>query len=294
VGRSDASAGDERAKLAAFVETVARSGRERFRDLPWRRSRDPYAVLLSEVMLQQTQAARVVPKYLAWLEAFPTLEALAAAPLEPVLEAWQGLGYNRRAIALSRTAQEVCSAHGGQLPTSEAELLRLPGIGPSTAAGVLVFAHNEPAVYLETNVRTVVLHELLADRTAVPDREITPLVRLALGEAMSQGLDPRQWYFALLDHGAHLKQTLPNPSRRSAHHSRQSSFAGSRRQKRAWLLRAVLGECGHATDAYASRLAEYERAAGRTPPTAEEVSGILGDLAAEGFITREGGVWFVT
>ena len=155
---------------------VVARGRELYRDLPWRNTRDPYAVLLSEVMLQQTQVPRVVPKYEAWLEEFPTLDALAAAPLEPVLRAWQGLGYNRRAIALKRTAEEVVERFGGQLPSDEAALRSLPGIGPATASGVRAFAFELPGVYLETNVRAVFLHELFADRDGVTDRELTPLV----------------------------------------------------------------------------------------------------------------------
>lgn len=281
------------AQLAAFVTSVARSGREHYRDLPWRTTRDPYAVLLSEVMLQQTQVARVVPKYLAWIEAFPTLEALAAAPLEPVLEAWQGLGYNRRAVALKRTAEQVCERHLCHLPADETELRLLPGIGPSTAAGVLVFAHDLPALYLETNVRTVFLHELFADCSGVKDREIEPLARLALGEASSQGIGPREWSLALLDHGAHLKRSMPNPSRRSAHHTRQSAFEGSRRQKRAWLLRAVIADAGLRAEEYASRLAAAEQSAGREAPSAEDVAEILGGLAGEGFLVSEGDVWVV-
>jgi A/G-specific adenine glycosylase len=244
-------------------------------------------------MLQQTQVARVVPKYFAWLEAFPTLKALADAPLEPVLGAWQGLGYNRRAVALKRTAEQVCERHQCLLPANESELRLLPGIGPSTAAGVLVFAHDLPAVYLETNVRTVFLHELFADRVGVKDREIEPLASLALGEASSQGIGPRDWSIALLDHGAHLKQALPNPSRRSAHHTWQSAFEGSRRQKRAWLLRAVIADAGLPAEEYASRLATAERAAGREAPTIEDIAEILGDLAVEGFLAHERDGWVV-
>jgi A/G-specific adenine glycosylase len=296
--------------LAAFVARVAERGRELYRDHPWRNTRDPYAVLLSEVMLQQTQVPRVVPKWEAWLEEFPTLDALAAAPLEPVLRAWQGLGYNRRAIALKRAAEEVVAHHSGKLPSDEAALRALPGIGPATASGVRAFAFELPGVYLETNVRAVFLHELYPDRDGVTDRELTPLIAAAVDEAARQGISPRDWYYALLDYGAQLKRELPNPSRRSAHHTKQSAFEGSRRQKRAWLLRAVMAEPGCDADTYALALAQWQRAeepgvtgahapgsngrtTGVTHPDSAETLDILEALAADGFIVRDGDSWFV-
>jgi A/G-specific adenine glycosylase len=280
-------------RLPRFVADVVVRGRELYRDHPWRNTRDPYAVLLSEVMLQQTQVPRVVPKWEAWLEEFPTLDALAAAPLEPVLRAWQGLGYNRRAVALKRTAEEVVERFGGELPSDEAELRSLPGIGPATASGVRAFAFELPGVYLETNVRTVFLHELFADRDDVTDRELTPLIAAAVGEAARQGVSPRVWYYALLDYGAQLKRELPNPSRRSAHHTTQSRFEGSRRQKRAWLLRAVMSGPGSTADDLAEQLATTDSRAARPAPGADDVLGILEQLARDGFLSREGDGWFV-
>jgi len=272
---------------------VLQSGHEHYRELPWRATRDPYAVLVSEVMLQQTQVARVVPKYAEWLERFPTLGTLADAPLEPVLELWSGLGYNRRALALKRTAESACELYAGRLPETEAELRSLPGIGPATAAGVRVFAHDAPAIYLETNVRAVFLHDLLGDREDVPDTRVRPLVHAALEAAMEEGVRPRDWYTALLDRGAHLKRSVPNPSQRSAHHRRQSPFEGSRRQKRAWLLRAVMADPGCSADEYARRLAEFERAAGRAEPAPGLSEELLGVLTSEGLLAREGEEWFV-
>ena len=287
-------------RLSEFVTLVAEQGRLLYRDFPWRRTTDPYAVLVSEVMLQQTQVARVERRYDEWIADFPTLEALAAAPLEVVLESWQGLGYNRRAVALKRAAEQiVADADAGgvpgppTLPADETALRALPGVGPATAAGVLAFAFDLPAVYLETNVRTVFLHELLADRDNVPDREIVPLVSAAVDEAAGQGVSARVWYYALLDYGAHLKRTLPNPSRRSAHHARQSRFEGSRRQKRAWLLRAVLAGSGECADGLARELSEFERAAGRDGVPAHEVEAILVAMADEGFVVCHDGGWFV-
>ena len=122
------------------------------RDLPWRRTRDPYAILVSEVMLQQTQAARVVPYFEAWMERFPDPAALAAAPVEDVLRAWSGLGYNRRALALRRAAAIV--ARDGW-PAGAAGLRALPGVGPYTAAAVASFAWDEPVAVVDTNVRRV-------------------------------------------------------------------------------------------------------------------------------------------
>lgn len=267
------------ATIAAFRDVVyeywRRSGRH---DLPWRQTSDPYAVLVSEMMLQQTQVARVTPRFDAWLERFPSIDALAAAPLAAVLEQWQGLGYNRRAIALKRLAEEVSSDMAGVLPDTEAALRALPGIGPATAAGVLAFAHGSPVVYLETNVRAVCLHHFFAEHDSVPDREIVPIVAAILDPE-----NPRDWYYALLDYGVHLKSTLPNPSRRSRHHTKQSTFQGSRRQKRAMLLRGVLAEPGLTSAALASGLGLDEHLA----------ESILDELASEGFLVCDDGRYTV-
>jgi len=296
------AAGLDAARLDEFVTTVAREGHTLYRDLPWRRTRDPYAVLVSEVMLQQTQVPRVLVRYDEWLADFPTLDALASAPLEAVLRAWQGLGYNRRAIALKRTAELVVAEHGvaganvshqPALPEDERALLALPGVGPATASGIRAFAFDLPGVYLETNVRTVVLHELFRERDGVPDKEIVPILTAALAEAESRGITPRVWYYALLDYGAHLKRTVPNPSRRSSHHTRQSAFVGSVRQKRAWLLRAVMASPGEPTETYAANLAAAEVAAGREAPEPGVVLGILEALEADGFLRCGEGQWAV-
>ena len=275
---------DER--LAAFCETVRERGRELYRDLPWRRTDDPYAILLSEVMLQQTQVSRVMGRWEEWLDAFPTPAALAAAPVPPVLELWQGMGYNRRALNLKRAAEEVVARFDGQVPSGRKDLLSLPGIGPATAAGVRAFAFREPDVYLETNVRTVFIHELFPDREGVSDKELTPLVEATC----PQGPEVREWYYALLDYGAHLKRTLPNPSRRSKHHSRQSKFEGSHRQKRAYLLRRVLETPADAS-ALAADLSAFERKAGRDAVAPEDAEGILRELEREGFVIYDGDLW---
>lgn len=263
-----------------FIERVRRMGAECHRSLPWRYIDDPYAVLVSEVMLQQTQVARVERFWRRFLAVFPTVDALAAADTAAVLELWQGLGYNRRALALKRAAEECATRYGGQLPRGYDELLALPGIGPATAAGVRAFAFDEPGVYLETNVRAVFIHELFPNDEAVRDRQLEPYVADSCPAD-----DPRGWYYALLDYGAHLKATVPNPSRKSAHHARQSAFEGSRRQKRSWVVRRVLAAeaAGVEPAQVLAELNEAEAAAGR-PAVDEALFGsIVADLESEGF-----------
>ncbi|MCL2807353.1 MAG: adenine glycosylase [Coriobacteriia bacterium] len=264
-----------------FIAKVLAQGKELYRDFAWRRTSDPYAVLVSEVMLQQTQTSRVQRYYDTWMSQFPVIDALAAASIHDVLEAWQGLGYNRRALALKKTADEVCKSYSGVLPSSAKELTALPGIGPATAAGIISFAHNQFAVYLETNVRAVLLHELFPTADKVDDRELNELLTHINARACAQGFSARSWNYALLDYGAHLKKMYPNPSRRSKHHSRQSPYEGSRRQKRARLLEAILACPGQSTDDLAERH-HYDR---------ELTHSILQDLAGEGFILLHANAW---
>lgn len=273
--------------LERFVERVWAEGGSRYRELPWRNIDDAYAVLVSEVMLQQTQVVRVLKHWERFLALFPTPDALAAADTALVLEQWQGLGYNRRALALKRAAEQCSERYGGLLPREYDELVELPGIGPATAAGVRAFAYNEPSVYIETNVRTVFIHELFPHAESVSDKELRPLV-----EETCPTDEPRAWYYALLDWGAHLKQVTVNPSRRSAHYTRQSAFTGSRRQKRAEMLRCVLADPGMSPDALFDRLDAFEREADRGSAERAEFDSILADMVAEGFFRREGDALF--
>lgn len=270
------------AQLEAFTATVWREGEAHHRDLPWRYIDDPYEVLVSEIMLQQTQVVRVEKYWPRFLEHFPTLDALAAAEVPLVLEMWQGLGYNRRALALKRTA-EYCSEHyAGKLPETYEDLLALPGIGPATAGGVMAFAFQKPSLYLETNVRTVFLHELFPDQEGVSDKALEPLVRATCSEA-----DPRGWYYALLDYGAYLKSIMPNPSRRSKHYAKQSAFEGSKRQKRAELVRIVLAQSGISTEEAQCALDEFERSKGRDGVDPALFDGLIRELATEGFFVLD-------
>ena len=280
-----------------FRRLVLTRGRELYRDLPWRRTRDPYGIWVSEVMLQQTQVARVDGRWQRWLARFPSLEALARAEVADVLEEWQGMGYNRRALSLRAAAQAMVDG-GGEMPSDERELVALPGIGPATAAGIRAFAFDLPATYLETNVRTVFLHELFSDAEDVPDSALLPLVRETCPkDASNPDDDPRTWYYALLDYGAYLKRTVPNPSRRSRSHVRQSRFEGSHRQKRAEVVRLLLEarqiDGGLTPDQVIDGLSQAEVAAGRETPDPREILGILDELAAEGFCLLERGTWRV-
>ena len=287
-------------ELRAFVEFVAKKGRELYRDLPWRRTYDPYAIWISEVMLQQTQVSRVDGRWQRWLERFPTVDALAAAAPSDVLEEWQGLGYNRRALSVHRAAQAISEA-GGVFPQDPKELVKLPGIGPATAAGICAFAFNLHGVYLETNVRTVFLHELYPQAEGVPDSELVPLVELTCpasiagaADAAATELTPRSWYYALLDYGAYLKKTIPNPSRRSKSHVKQSRFEGSHRQKRAELLRVLLAhkdEGGAEFETLHQELCQIEVNAGRETLDEQVTLGLLEELAKEGFCQKNDEYW---
>lgn len=187
-------------KRAAVQRAILDWYRRGHRDLPWRATRDPYRILVAEVMLQQTQVDRVLPKYLGWLEQYPTIEALAAAPRAEVIRAWSGLGYNLRAVRLHEIARQVVEHHGGRLPKSLEGLLSLKGIGRYTAAAVMCFAHGAPEPVLDTNVRRVlgrIFAQEVPDATE-DDRLAWPLAAAALPSEA----DTYDWNQALMDVGA--------------------------------------------------------------------------------------------
>jgi A/G-specific adenine glycosylase len=227
-------------KQQKFIETVwefyERHGR---RSLPWRKTRDPYKILVSEIMLQQTQVDRVLPKYESFLKRFPAVKKLAGASLGEVLREWQGLGYNRRAKMLHDAAKAIANEHNGHFPRTYTELLALPGIGRYTAGAIMAFAYNIPVPIIETNVRTVYLHHFFHDDTDVSDSDIEKNIIETLDLE-----NPREWYYALMDYGSHIKKTVGNPNSRSKHYAKQSMFKGSDREIRGAIIRA-LGE--HAT-----------------------------------------------
>ena len=261
----------------AFQELIYCHFRDNPRVLPWRDTSDPYRVMVSEIMLQQTQVERVIPRYEAFLERFPTVATLARAPLADVLAHWQGLGYNRRGLMLKRAAEEIMDRHGGSVPSDPADLARLSGIGPYTAGAIASFAFGRPTPFIETNIRSVFIHCFFHDRTDVDDREILPLVEQTMDRERV-----RDWYNALMDYGAMLKRTLPNPSRRSRHHSRQSPFRGSDREIRGEILRLLLATPGQSADALI-RHSNRDETRVRTMLAALEQEGLLQE--------RDGGYW---
>ncbi len=261
-------------EIRAFYEVVWGHYREYGRRLPWRETADPYEILVSEVMLQQTQVSRVLTKYVQFLVAFPSITALAAAPLRDVLRVWQGLGYNRRALALHRLAHIVVERQGGIIPADAGALKELPGIGHATACAICAFAFNQPVVFVETNIRAVFIHHFFPREATVRDRDILPLVE----ETLDTG-NPREWYWALMDYGVTLKEWFGNPSRRSAHHVKQSPFEGSRRQLRGRILRVLAARGSVAEDDLVRELGIDH----------VQLAPILRNLAAEGFVTRERG-----
>ena len=250
------------------------------RDLPWRRTADPYAVLVSEVMLQQTQVARVVPKYEAFLVAYPALEDFAAAPLSDVLRLWQGLGYNNRArrlrecaiaaVAASRAKRSPADgAPQAALPRTLDGLRRLPGLGHYTARAVLIFAHNDDLAAVDANVRRVLTHELSL-RPDLGEGELQAVADAVLPHGRS-----RDWHNALMDFGALV---LTARATGIAARTQQGAFEGSRRWQRSRLLRALLAE-GAVPAAQLPRLLGLDEGA---------AAAIVAALEADGLVCRDG------
>lgn len=246
-------------------------------DLPWRKTNDPYKILVSEIMLQQTQVPRVVEKYTSFLRAFPTLDALARTSHESLLREWKGLGYNRRALNLKRTAERIVTEFNGNVPRAHTDLISLPGIGPYTAAAIQVFTFNKPVIVIETNIRTVFIKHFFEDTPGtIPDRDITPIIEKTLDTD-----DPRMWYWALMDYGAHIKKIEKNYSRQSALYARQSAFRGSNRENRSRILSLLLAHSALTKQNVLTHLPDR-----RTEKNLEA-------LCEEGFITKRNGVFTI-
>jgi A/G-specific adenine glycosylase len=222
-------------KINRFQRTIYQYYKEHKRSMPWRETKDPYHILVSEVMLQQTQVSRVLDKYRQFITAFPTLQDLAKVPLRDVLSTWQGLGYNRRALALHELAKIVTGKYKGRIPADREFLRSLPGIGEATAGAICVFAYGQPVVFIETNIRSVFIHYFFKNEAGISDKQLLPLIEKNLDDK-----DPRNWYYALMDYGVFLKAHMPNPGRKSHNYKRPSRFAGSNRQKRGKILKFLL------------------------------------------------------
>ena len=221
--------------ISEFQQVVLDHYGQHDRPMPWRNTPDPYKILVSEIMLQQTQVERVLVKYPAFLTAFPDFTSLAQAPLADILTVWQGMGYNRRAISLQKCAQRVVKEYNGMLPADVDTLATFPGIGRATASSICAFAFNMPVVFIETNIRRVFIHFFFSDADTVSDAKILPLVEKAL-----YGKNPRIWYWALMDLGTALKKIVINPNRRSTHYTKQSPFEGSDRWIRGRIIAILL------------------------------------------------------
>lgn len=247
------------------------------RPFPWRETDDPYSILVSELMLQQTQTERVMKKYGPFLEEFPDWAALAGAPLSRVLQMWSGLGYNRRALGLKGIAEIVHRERAGELPDDPDFLISLPMVGPATVGSLQAFIFNRPVAFIETNIRRVIIHHFFSDSEGVHDREVLEYVGFVLDEA-----DPRHWYYALMDYGVYLKYAITNPNRKSLHYRRQSPFENSKRQIRGRLI-TLLTEKGPLPEDYIHELLSgFEK---------KRVAGCLKELAGEGFLTAERGYY---
>lgn len=261
--------------IRAVQDTVKDFYVQHKRDLPWRQpepngSQDPYKILVSEVMLQQTQVSRVIPKYTEFLQLFPSIDTLASAPLGAVLRVWSGLGYNRRAKFLHQTARILTAC---PQPWTYADLIKCPGLGPNTAAAILVYAYNQSYAFIETNIRTVCIHHFFQDQEDVTDSQIS--------EVLNQLFDTqnaREFAWALMDYGTHLKRTAGNASRLSRHYVTQKPFQGSYRQLRGKVIQA-LSERAQSTSSLAHNVKDTR------------LKQVLADLCQEELVVKKGSVY---
>jgi len=268
-----------RSEIQKFQRDVWKHYRKYGRhDLPWRITADPYKILLSEVMLQQTQVPRVLEKYKEFLKAFPTVRALAKAPLKDVLKVWSGMGYNRRGKYLRDAAIEIVAKFGGKVPKDAAAIRALPGVGPYTAIAVRVFAFNLPDVLLETNIRAAYIHFFFPSKKKVTDAQLLSRVAEA-----AEGQDPRTWNWALMDFGSHVKKLHQNPTRRSAHYVVQTKFEGSQREVRGAILKLLT--TGPHGDLAVSKKLEFDEM---------RVRKALAGLEKDGLVESEKGSWRIT
>ncbi len=272
--------------IKKFQDLVWNFYRQHSRFFKWRLTLDPYQILVSEIMLQQTQTERVKIKYDEWIIHFPTITSLAKAPLQKVLTHWQGLGYNRRALALKKLAEIVVEKYDSEIPNNYEKILELPGIGPYTAGAVMAFAFNKPYPIIETNIRTVFIHSFFEDKFGqIHDQEILELVKKTLPPKTSakSKQNIRNWYYALMDYGVHLKKTIGNLNTRSKHYTKQSKFKGSNREIRSNIVKAITA----ATKPLSKQNLQNYFKKNKLVCTEAQLEKNLYDLEREGFITKE-------
>ena len=261
-------------KIKAFQDHVLAYYRKNRRDLPWRDTADAYHILVSEIMLQQTQVSRVIQKFNEFIGLFPTVQALADAAVSELLSVWKGLGYNRRALNLQKAAQMIVTDYGGTVPSDVKDLMKLPGIGTYTASAVAAFAFDAPSVVIETNIRAVYIFFFFgSEAEKVSDKDLVLLIERTLYKP-----SPSEWYNALMDYGTYIKERYDNPAKKSRHHSIQSPFKGSNREIRGKVLKLLLEEDLDLDGLYTMIGSEKDR-----------VAAAVSDLHAEGFIVKESG-----
>jgi len=231
------------------------------------------------MMLQQTQTNRVAEKYQQFIQKFPDFQSLANAPLNDVLKIWQGLGYNRRAVALKSIAERVNYEYDGILPADVEILKSLPQIGHNTASSIVAFAFNIPTFFIEVNIRRVYIYFFFPGKKSIQDSIIMPIVRKTIDRS-----NVRKWYYALMDYGVMLKKSHPELNKRSAHYRKQSQFKGSTREIRGKILKYLIES---------NNLTEYELIK-KLKIEPKKLKEILKLLIKEGFIKQENNQFSIT
>jgi len=243
------------------------------RDFPFREDITPYKVLISEIMLQQTQTKRVSEKFLEFTREFPDFSTLSKAPLDKVLKVWKGLGYNRRAVALKKIADILINDYDGEVPDSLEILKSFPQIGHNTASSIITFAFNKPTIFIETNIRNVYLYFFFPNKPHVKDKEILQIIEKTIDKKR-----PREWYYALMDYGVMLKKTHPELNKKSAHYRKQIPFKGSNRQLRGKVLKILIKTKSLHKSDFEKKFINFDQ---------KRVKKVLNQLEKEGFIKKE-------
>ncbi len=241
------------AQIPEFQLLLLKKSRELYRDMPWRDDTRPYYVFVSEIMLQQTQVVRVIPKFTEFIRRFPDVKSLAVVSLSDVVTQWQGLGYNRRAKYLHEAAKLIVNEYHGEFPSTLKSLMTLPGVGKNTAGAILAYSYNYPAIFIETNIRTVYIHHFFNDRASVDDTLILDKLQQTLDQD-----SPRAFYWALMDYGSWLKTEGVRNISKSQQYKKQATFIGSLRQTRGEIIRQLTGGSSE-IEALRARVAMDER-----------------------------------